>query len=638
MNILAKSRPVPTTAEGVAPAPSPAPTPSAFAPASYPLGVSKPASGGKAPAFIPVAYPLGIGPKAPTTAKPTVVSEATELTDGFHLVIDALKLNGIDTIYGVPGIPITDLGRLAQAEGMRVISFRHEQNAGNAAAIAGYLTKKPGICLTVSAPGFLNGLTALANATTNCFPMILISGSSEREIVDLQQGDYEEMDQLAIAKPLCKAAFRVLHAADIGIGVARAIRAAVSGRPGGVYLDLPAKLFSQTIASAEGQKSLVKVIDAAPAQIPGKDAVKRALDVLKSAKRPLIILGKGAAYAQADDDIRALVEKSGIPFLPMSMAKGLLPDTHPQCAGAARSTVLKDSDVVMLVGARLNWLLSHGKGKTWGEAPKKFIQVDIEPREMDSNIEIAAPLVGDIGSVVSALLEGMGSSWQAPPTEWTSAIKTKKDENIAKMAPKLTATPSPMDFHSALGALRTVIKERPDAIFVNEGANTLDLARGVIDMYQPRKRLDVGTWGVMGVGMGFAVAAAIETGKPVLALEGDSAFGFCGMEVETICRYSLPVCVVIFNNDGIYRGTDVDPTGRDPGTTVFVKGSRYEKMMEAFGGVGVIATTPAELKRAVDAAMDRGTPTLINAIIDPKAGTESGRIGNLNPKSALKTK
>ena len=298
---------------------------------------------------------------ATTTAQDT----ERELTDGFHLVIDALKLNGIDTIYGVPGIPITDLGRMAQGAGIRVISFRHEQNAGNSAAIAGFLTKKPGICLTVSAPGFLNGLTALANATTNCFPMILISGSSEREIVDLQQGDYEEMDQLAIAKPLCKAAFRVLHAADIGIGVARAIRAAVSGRPGGVYLDLPAKLFSQVMSADAGAKSLVKVIDPAPAQIPAPAAVKRALDVLKSAKRPLIILGKGAAYAQADDDIRALVEKSGIPFLPMSMGKGLLPDTHPLCAGAARSTVLKDSDVVMLIGARLNWLLSHGKGKAW---------------------------------------------------------------------------------------------------------------------------------------------------------------------------------------------------------------------------------------------------------------------------------
>jgi oxalyl-CoA decarboxylase len=562
-----------------------------------------------------------------------------ELTDGFNLIIGALKINGVETIYGVPGIPITDFGRMAQAAGIRVVSFRHEQNAGNAAAIAGFLTKKPGICLTVSAPGFLNGLTALANATTNCFPMILISGSSEREIVDLQQGDYEEMDQLAIAKPLCKAAFRVLHAQDIGIGVARAIRAAVSGRPGGVYLDLPAKLFGQVMDAAAGEKSLVKVIDPAPAQIPAPAAVKRALDVLKGAKRPLIILGKGAAYAQADDDIRALVETSGAPFLPMSMAKGLLPDTHPQCAGAARSTVLKDSDVVMLIGARLNWLLSHGKGKAWGDAPKKFIQVDIEPKEMDSNVEIAAPVVGDIGSCVAALLDGMGGKWASPPADWLDAVKTKKDENIAKMAPRLMKNSAPMDFHGALGALRAIIKERPDAILVNEGANTLDLARGVIDMYQPRKRLDVGTWGVMGIGMGFAIAAAIETGKPVLAIEGDSAFGFSGIEVETICRYGLPVCVVVFNNDGIYRGTDVNPTGgTDPATTVFVKGSRYDKVMEAFGGVGVNATTPDELKRAVNEAMDSGKPTLVNAVIDPAAGSESGRIGNLNPQSKLRKK
>jgi oxalyl-CoA decarboxylase len=563
-----------------------------------------------------------------------------EMTDGFHLIIDALKLNGVKTIYGVPGIPITDFGRMAQAEGIRVLSFRHEQNAGYAASIAGFLTKQPGICLTVSAPGFLNGLTALAHATTNCFPMILISGSSEREIVDLQQGDYEEMDQLAIAKPLCKAAYRVLHAADIGIGIARAIRAAVSGRPGGVYLDLPAKLFGQVIDAELGKKSLVKVIDAAPAQIPAPDAIKRALDVLKGAKKPLIILGKGAAYAQADDTIKSFVEKSGIPFLPMSMAKGLLPDTHPQCAGAARSTVLAQSDVVLLIGARLNWLLSHGKGKTWGEPfSKKFIQVDIEPKEMDSNVEIAAPVVGDIGSAVSALLEGLGGNWTPPPADWIKTVTSKRDENIAKMAPRLMNNNVPMDYHGALGVLRTIVKERPDAILVNEGANALDLTRGIIDMYQPRKRIDVGTWGIMGIGMGYAVGAAVETGKKVLCIEGDSAFGFSGMEVETICRYNLPVCVVIFNNDGIYRGTDVNTSGTaDPATTVFVKGARYDKMIEAFGGVGINATSPDELRIAVNKAMDSGKPTLINAVLDPAAGSESGRIGNLNPQSALKKK
>ncbi|HET7409160.1 MAG TPA: oxalyl-CoA decarboxylase [Paracoccaceae bacterium] len=562
-----------------------------------------------------------------------------ELTDGFHLVIDALKLNGIETIYTVPGIPITDVTRFAQAEGMRVISFRHEQNAGNAAAIAGYLTQKPGVCLTVSAPGFLNGLTALANATTNCFPMILISGSSEREIVDLQQGDYEEMDQLAIARPLAKAAFRILRAEDIGIGIARAIRAACSGRPGGVYLDLPAKLLGQTMEAAAGQESLVEVIDPAPRQLPAPEAVARALDVLKAAKRPLIILGKGAAYAQADDAIRQLVEKSGIPYLPMSMAKGLLPDTHPQSAGAARSLVLKEADAVMLIGARLNWLLSHGKGKSWGPAgTHKFVQIDIEPKEMDSNIEIAAPVVGDIGSCVEALLEGMGADWPKPPADWTAKVREKVEGNVAKMAPRLKNNNVPMDFHGALGALKDIIAERPDAILVNEGANTLDFARAVIDMHKPRKRLDVGTWGVMGIGMGYAIGAAVETGLPVLAIEGDSAFGFSGMEVETICRYGLPVCIVVFNNNGIYRGDEGNAPGGDPSPMVFVKGSRYDRMIEAFGGEGRQATTPDELARAVREAMDSGRPTLVNAMIAEGAGTESGRIGNLNPQSVVKKK
>jgi oxalyl-CoA decarboxylase len=576
------------------------------------------------------------------TAENTPKQETAATTDGFHLVIDALKLNDIHTIFGLVGIPITDLARLAQAEGMRFIGFRHEQHAGNAAAIAGYMTQKPGICLTVSAPGFLNGLTALANATTNCFPMILISGSSEREIVDLQQGDYEEMDQLNAAKPYAKAAYRVLHAEDIGIGVARAIRAAVSGRPGGVYLDLPAKLLSQTIEAVKAQQSLVRVVDAAPRQIPAPESVKRALDVLKGAKRPLILLGKGAAYAQADAQIRAFVEKSGIPYLPMSMAKGLLPDTHEQSASAARSFVLQEADVVVLIGARLNWLLAHGKGKTWGAAPKQFIQVDISPTEIDSNVAIAAPVIGDIGSCVTALLDGieeLGSGFPKPDAEWTGAIADRKGKNLAKMAATLDKNPSPMNFHSALRAIRDVLKTRPDINVVNEGANTLDYARSIIDMYEPRKRFDSGTWGIMGIGMGYSIGAAVTSGKQVVAIEGDSAFGFSGMELETICRYDLPVCTIVFNNNGVYRGTDVNPTGgKDVAPTVFVKNARYDKMIEAFGGVGRHATTPEELTSALLEAIASGKPTLINAVIDEAAGTESGRLTNLNPQSAAMKK
>jgi oxalyl-CoA decarboxylase len=593
------------------------------------------------PAAKPAATPAEETSK--TMGSDTGIVPGGQETDGFQLVIEALKLNGIETIFGLPGIPITDLTRRMQAAGLRVISFRHEQNAGYAASIAGFLTQKPGICLTVSAPGFLNGLAALANATTNCFPMILVSGSSEREIVDLQQGDYEEMDQLAIAKPHAKAAFRVLHAEDIGVGVARAIRAAVSGRPGGVYLDLPAKLFPQTMEAEAGKASLIKVVDPAPRQIPAPDAVRRALELLKSAKRPLIILGKGAAYAQADADIRALVEKTGIPYLPMSMAKGLLPDTHEQSASAARSYVLPEADVVMLVGARLNWLLSQGKGKTWGGdnakawGGQKFVQIDISPQEADSNVRIDAPVVGDIGSCVAAMLAGIGANWPKPPSDWLDAIAERKTKNVAKMSEALAKNPSPMNFHSALNVVRDIVKANPDAILVNEGANALDFTRSIVDMYKPRKRLDVGTWGVMGIGMGFSVAAAVVSGEQVIAVEGDSAFGFSGMECETICRYDLPVCVVILNNNGVYRGDEVNPTGgRDPSPLVFVKGARYEMLMEAFGGVGVMVKTPAELRSAMEQAIRSRRPTLINAVIDEKAGTESGRITGLNPTAKKK--
>lgn len=567
----------------------------------------------------------------------TAPAEEQNLTDGFHLLIDALKLNGVETIYNVPGIPITDLGRYAQAQGLRVLSFRHEQHAGYAAAAAGFLTKKPGICMTVSAPGFLNGLTALAHATTNCWPMILISGSSEREIVDLQRGDYEEMDQLNIARPHAKAAYRILHAEDIGLGVARAFRAATTGRPGGVYLDIPGALLGQVMDEIEGKASLREIVDMNAASVPAPAAVNRALDVLKSAKKPLMIIGKGAAYAQCDDKVRELVETLGFPYLPMSMAKGLLPDDHPQCASAARSLVLKESDCVFLIGARLNWLLSHGQGKGWGEpGQKSFVQIDIEPTEMDSNQPIAAPLIGDIESCATALLDAIGDDWQKPSEDWTGAVREKVETNVARMAPRLRNNNSPMDYQGALGVIKDVMAQHQDTILVNEGANALDQCRSIVDIHKPRKRLDVGTWGIMGIGMGSAVAGAVETGNQVLCVEGDSAFGFSGMEVETICRYDLPVCIVVFNNNGIYRGDGENWSGgEDPSTTVFVKDSKYELMMQAFGGEGVVATNPDELRQHIAAAFASRKPTLINAMIDPAAGKESGNIGNLNPSSVV---
>ncbi len=563
----------------------------------------------------------------------TTPSASAALTDGFHLLVDALKLNGIDTIYGLVGIPITDLARIAQNSGMRFIGFRHETSAGNAAAAAGYLSQRPGVCLTVSGPGFLNGLVALANATTNCFPMIHIAGSSERPIVDLQRGDYEELDQLAAARPFAKAAYRIGRVEDIGIGVARAIRAAVSGRPGGVYLDVPGAVLAQAIDAGVAAGTIWRVVDPAPRQLPAPDAVDRALGLLARAQRPLIVLGKGAAYAQADKTIRTFVESTGIPFLPMSMAKGLLPDSHPQSVAAARSLALSRADVVLLVGARLNWLLGHGESPPWS-ADVQFIQVDIEASEFDSNRPIAAPLTGDIDSVISALIDRSQTRPIAAPAAWTTELGERKAHNEAAMLKRLADDPHPMRFFNALRTVRDVLAKHPEAYVVNEGANALDIARNVIDMEVPRHRLDSGTWGVMGIGLGYAIATAVETGHPVVAIEGDSAFGFSGMEFETICRYRLPITVVILNNGGVYRGDEQTDGGADPAPTVLSARARHELLAEAFGGRGYHVSTPTELKSALSDAVASRQPAIIDCQLDPAAGEESGHLTSLNPKSA----
>lgn len=558
------------------------------------------------------------------------------LTDGMHLLVDALKINGVEAIYGVVGIPVTDLARYAQKAGIRYIGFRHEQSAGHAAAISGYLTKKPGICLTVSAPGFLNGLTALTEATINGFPMIQISGSSDRNIIDLQQGDYEGLDQMNVAKPFVKAAYRINRPQDIAIGVARALRAALSGRPGGVYLDITTAMLSTTMDVHEAQASLFTPVDPIPVQIPCSTAVKRALKLLSGATKPLVIIGKGAAYSQAEGQLKEFIEKTGIPFLPMSMAKGVLPDDHPQCAASARSLVLGQADVVMLVGARLNWLLNHGKGKKWNPNAK-FIQLDVCAEEMDSNRPIEAPVVGSICASLDMILCKMEPFNIRCGEAWMKSINAVKQANAEKMQQKLNTPTEPMNYFNSLKAVSEVLQDYKDIYLVNEGANALDNTRNIVNMYHPRLRLDTGTWGVMGVGMGYSIGAAVTGGKQVLAVEGDSAFGFSGMEIETICRYRLPITVLVLNNGGIYRG-DEKGQGQngDPAPTMLMPEARYDRLIEAFGGMAFHVTTPEELKEALSAALASKSPALINCVIDPSVGLESGHIGNLNPHSTVK--
>lgn len=568
------------------------------------------------------------------TNTPAAAPSYPDQVTGMWVLARSLVMVGVKEMYGLVGIPVTELAYICQEQGIRFFSFRHEQNAGMAAQTHGYLTKTPGVLLTVSSLGFLNGLTATANATVNCYPMIQISGSSVREPIDLEQGTYEGLDQLAIAKPLVKAAYRVNNIKDIPTAVVRAYRAAVSGRPGGVYLDVTTPCLGQIIDRAEAEKLLYVPVDLCPSMPPSPDAVTRAMKLIAGAKRPAFLIGKGAAYAQVENEMKELVEKTGIPYYSMSMAKGFLLDNGPLSALSCRSTIMEQADVVVLVGARLNWLLSRGHGK-WDKNPGvKFVQLDIEPQEIDSNVPIAAPVIGDLKSTLDAMLAALPSYKLSMDPAWVKQLQQETEQKNAEFAQRLkdASTAMPMNHWTALGAIKTIIESNPDVILVNEGANTLDDTRDTIDMSLPRHRIDCATWAIMGMGMGSVVGAASATGKSVVAIEGDSAFGFSGMDFSTVCRFKLPVTVVIFNNGGIYNGIGVNMSKNgDPAPTTLDINARYDKLADAFGADSYYVKTPQELSRALTAAIASRRPSLIDVQLAADSGKESGHIGYLNP-------
>lgn len=570
-----------------------------------------------------------------TTANATSPAAAPhypEQVTGMDVLVRALKMVGIDTMYGLVGIPVTELAYIAQERGIRFVGFRFEQQAGMAAATHGYLTKTPGVLLTVSSLGFLNGLTATVNATVNCYPMIQISGSSVREPIDLDQGTYEGLDQFNVAKGLVKAAYRVNKPEDIPTAVVRAYRAAISGRPGGVYLDVTETCLGAIMQGSDADKLFYSPVDMCPAMPPSPEAVKRAAELLASAKKPAIIIGKGSAYARVEAELKELVETYKIPYFPMSMGKGVLPDTGELSALSCRSTIMEQADVVILAGARLNWLLSRGHGK-WSP-DTKFIQFDIEPEEIDCNRPIAAPVIGDLESSLKAFLAEMKGRTMSTDPAWIPALQAESKAKNAKFEARLAqnATAMPMNHWTALGTIKPIMAAHPDVILVNEGANTLDDTRDTLDMALPRHRIDCATWAIMGMGMGSSVGAAVATGKSVVAIEGDSAFGFSGMDFSTICRFKLPVTVVIFNNGGIYNGIGVNASGgSDPAPTTLDIHARYDKFGEAFGANTYYVSTPDELSKALTEAIASKAPALIDVQLAADSGKESGHIGYLNP-------
>lgn len=564
----------------------------------------------------------------PTAAAPKFPEQVT----GMYVLAESLKRLGLDTVFGLVGIPVTEAAYAMQYVGIDYYSFRFEQQAGMAAATYGYLNHKPGVLLTVSSLGFMNGLTATANATVNCYPMIQISGASDPKMCDMDMGMYEQLDQLNTARPLVKLALRCSHAKDIPGAIARAYRAAVSGVPGGVYIDMTTPALGEIVDASEIEKLFYTPVDIYTPTAPNTEAVARAAQIILSAKNPSILIGKGAAYSRVEDELKELVETYKIPYFPMSMAKGVLPDNGEFSAISCRSDIMEKSDVCVIVGARLNWMLAFGKGK-WNPA-MKFVQFDVNPQEMDRNVPIAAPVIGDMKTSLQALLAAMKGKTMSADPAWVKTIQTETAAKNAKFAARLKEEEPkvPMTHFGALSVIKRLFDANPDIMLINEGANTLDDARDAIDMMLPRHRVDCATWAIMGMGMGSAIGAAVATGKKVVAIEGDSAFGFSGMDFSTICRFHLPVTVIIINNGGIYNHIGVNPSGDKnmpaPTTLDF---DRYDMLGEAFGAKGYNVTNAADLEKALNEAFASGAPALINVMLAPDAGKESGHIGYLNP-------
>ncbi|KAM7524244.1 hypothetical protein LguiA_014146 [Lonicera macranthoides] len=556
------------------------------------------------------------------------------------LVAKSLARAGVDRMFGVVGIPVTSLANRAVQLGIRFIAFHNEQSAGYAASAYGYLTGRPGVLLTVSGPGCVHGLAGLSNAGANTWPLVMISGSCDQR--DIGRGDFQELDQMAAVKPFSKFSCKATNIKLIPKSIFDVLHHASSGRPGGCYLDIPSDVLHQSIPESEAEKLLAEAESSRKQEGIEKirvSEIEKAVSLLRQAERPLIVFGKGAAIARSETQLKKLVESTGIPFLPTPMGKGLLPDSHELAATAARSLAIGKCDVALVVGARLNWLLHFGEPPKWSK-DVKFILIDISNEE----IELRKPHLGLVGDA-TRVLESLNKEIKDDPFclgkthPWVESISKKAKENVSKMEAQLAKDVVPFNFLTPMRIIRDAIVGlgSPAPILVSEGANTMDVGRAVLVQTEPRTRLDAGTWGTMGVGLGYCIAAAVASpDRLVVAVEGDSGFGFSAMEVETLVRYQLPVVVIVFNNGGVYGGDRrsqeeiTGPYKEDPAPTSFVPGAAYHVLIEAFGGKGYLVGTPDELKSALAESFSARKPAVINVTIDPYAGAESGRMQHKN--------
>ena len=531
--------------------------------------------------------------------------------DGATIIARCLKMHGINYAFGIVGFPVQPIAAAMQREGIRYVGMRHEQSASYAAGAMGYLTGRPGVALTVSGPGMTNAISGLGNAQANCWPMILLGGANGSD--QMGMGAFQEAPQLDAARPFVKYGMRPETPSRLPFYVEQAVRSALYGRPGAAYLDLMDDIISGSVD--EASVSYPPPVPEPPRTQAAPADIEAAMTALRSAQQPLVIIGKGAAYARAEDEVRGFIETTQLPFLASPMGRGVVPDDHPLSVGAARSYVLQNADLIFLMGARLNWIMHFGLPPRYRPGVR-VVQMDISAEEIGHNVPAEVGLVGDAKAITGQLNAYLQEHpWQYPvESTWRTGIANRIAENVANTAPMLADSAKPMGYYRALQELKNLLPD--DAVVVAEGASTMDISRQVINNSLPRRRLDAGTWGTMGVGLPQAIAAQLAyPDKRVVDIQGDSAFGFSGMEVEVACRLKLPITFVVFNNNGIGGGPtelrDIDHI--PPGA--YYPDAHYERVIEAFGGLGIYVEDPRDLEPALRKSFDHSGPSVINVKI-----------------------
>eukprot|EP01132_Coremiostelium_polycephalum_P005878 gene5878-7315_t len=560
-------------------------------------------------------------------------------TEASEFIAKVIKDNEkIVHIFGIVGVPITPIAEELQKMGMPFYGFRNEQAASYGASVVGYLTGLPALCLTVSGPGMVHALAGVLNAQSNCWPLVLMSSSISND--EVGKGAFQESKQIEVVQHYCKKSYQIDQLERFPYILNEAVQISMEGRPGPVYIQLPTNVIKEKINKPIGELETKSVDAKQPNKkknIENERLLDEAYEILKSAKHPLVVGGKGASYARVENEVREFVERTGLPFLTSPMGKGLLNDDHPQAVSAARSVALKQADVVLMLGARLNWMFNFGEAPTFSP-DVRFIVVDIEPSSIPHSFSNGKKqqhisIIGDLVDVMQHLVSKAAcEKIHFPIQEWMESLKVKSAENTLKLETLMNQPQAPgsyLTYHQVFKVLADHLITR-DSIFVNEGANTMDIGRVCIPQYTPRSRLDAGTLSTMGIGVGYAIAASIVSNRrqPVVCVLGDSAFGFSGMELETAARYQLPIVFVIVNNNGVYEGLEempFDQSGLSLPPTSLLVDARYEKMAEAFGGKGYFIDNQADLEsicREITSTPIESRPqniTVLNVKIKPSS-------------------